>query len=103
MKVFPFTVTNEDVQEGNPNKPFSCALAVAITRTAKAKMPTVSIGTHVSYETCTILIRESWQQPKRRVPLVNTQAMNRFQKEFDAGNITYLDEPLHFRPKQRWT
>ena len=102
MKVFAFTVTDEDVRNGEPGLPAKCALALAIKRTAYERIPNRNIVVRV-HEQDTFLWIESMKGEERRVPLINSRAMDRFQKQFDAGNITYLDEPLHFRPRQRWT
>ncbi len=103
MKVFPFTVTDEDVRNGEPGSPTQCALALAIKRTAYERIPNRNIAVRVHEQDTFLWIDNLEQNQERRVPLINSRAMDRFQKQFDAGNITYLDEPLHFRPRQRWT
>ena len=103
MKLFPFTVTEDDVKHGDPNKPFRCALALALTRTAREKMPTRNVVASVYSIDSYLWIEEPERHRERCVTLCNSRAMDRFQLQFDAGNIRTLDEPLHFRPRQRWT
>ena len=101
MKTFPFVVTDEDVRQGNPNKPFSCALALALNRTAYEKMPKNNPHAQVLPGRAYIHLEE--HRGPRFVMLRNTRAMDRFQLAFDRGNITHLDEPLRFCPKQEGT
>ena len=102
MKVFAFTVTDEDVQQGNPNKPFSCALALAINRKAYETMPNLNPHAQVLSGRAYLYLGNQLTEP-RCVKLRNTRAMNQFQDDFDQGNIRHLESPITFRPKQEGT
>ena len=101
MKTFPFVVTNEDVRKGNPDKPFSCAIALALNRTAYEKMPTKKPYAQVLPGRAYLHFEEG-RRP-RTVMLRNTRAMDRFQRAFDREEIANLDEPLRFCPKKEGT
>ena len=103
MKTFAFTVTDKDVRNGEPGLPSKCALALAIKRAAYERIPNRNIVVRVHELDTFLWIENPEGSQSRRIPLINSRAMDRFQRQFDAGNITYLEEPLHFRPRQRWT